>query len=365
MNAPDRFDLQQTRFIRAPRDKVFDAFTEEGLLRQWHCPRGMSVVYCQCDARAGGQWQLGMAARDGTRFAVGGTYREVARPQRLVYTWAWQGESSPMAGVETLVEVDFVERDGGTELRLRHSGFPAAAAGEAHATGWRSTLNRLVDQVDERGSAATLTLLGDVRSSYTRTARMALAEKGVAYTMQACAPHSPEILAVHPFGRIPGLSDGEITLFETSAIVRYLDECFGPGPQLLPGSILARALCEQWVSAVNAYLYDTMVRRYVLQYLFPRGADGQPDRDVIDGALREMPAQLAALDKAYGQSDWLAGGALSMADLFVAPILSYVERMPEGAALFAAAPNLRRAQAALRRRESFIRTDPSTQGATS
>jgi len=360
MNAPERFELQQTRFIRAPREKVFDAFTDEALLRQWHCPRGMNVAHSRCDARAGGQWQLNMLARDGTRLAVGGAYREVKRPERLVYTWAWQGENSPMAGIETLVEVDFLARDGGTELRLRHSGFPSAAASEAHAVGWRSTLNRLLDQVDERGSAATLTLLGDGRSSYTRTVRMALAEKGLAYTLQPCAPHSPEILAVHPFGRIPALRDGETTLFESSAIVRYLDECFGPGPQLLPGSILARAVCEQWVSAVNAYLYDTMVRRYVLQYLFARGADGQPDRGVIDGALREMPAQLAALDKAYGAGDWLAGGALSMADLFVAPILAGVERMPEGPSLFAAVPNVQRAQATLRRRDSFIHTEGAT-----
>ena len=66
---------------------------------------------------------------------------------------------------------------------------------------------------------------------------------------------------------------------------------------------------------------------------------------------------LAALDKAYGTSDWLAGGALSMADLFVAPILAYVERMPEGPSLLAAVPNVRRAQATLRRRESFIHTE--------
>lgn len=366
MNAPDRFHLQQSRFIRAPREKVFDAFTDEAMLRQWHCPRGLSVPHSRSDARAGGQWQLQMLARDGTRLAVGGVYREVKRPERLAYTWAWQGENSPMAGVETLVEVDLIERDGGTELRLRHSGFPAAAASDAHAAGWRSTLNRLVDQLDARGSAATLTLLGDVRSSYTRTVRMALAEKGLACTLQPCAPHSPEILAIHPFGRIPALRDGEIELFETSAIVRYLDESFGTAATLLPGSILARAHCEQWVSAVNSYLYDTMVRRCVLQYLFPRGDGGQPDRGVIDAALKEMPAQLAALDKAYGSSDWLAGGALSMADLFIAPILAYVERMPEGAALLAAAPNVQRAQATLRRRESFTRTDPAhpTEGAT-
>jgi glutathione S-transferase len=365
MNAPERFELQQTRFIRAPREKVFAAFTDEAMLRQWHCPRGLSVTHSRCDARASGQWQLHMQARDGSRFAVGGFYREVRRPERLVYTWAWQGDNSPMGGIETLVEVDFVERDAGTELRLRHIGFPAAAASDAHAAGWRSTLNRLVDAVDERGSAATLTLLGDPRSTYTRTARMALAEKGLAYTLQPCAPHSPEVLAIHPFGRIPALRDGEIALFETSAILRYVDESFGSAATLLPGTPLARAQCEQWVSATSAYLYDCMVRRYVLQYLFPRGAGNQPDRAVIDGALKDMPAQLAALDRAYGAGDWLAGGTPSMADLFVAPILAYVERMPEGPALLAAAPNVRRAQAALRRRASFIQTDPTppTEGA--
>jgi glutathione S-transferase len=366
MNAPESFELQQTRFVRAPRAKVFDAFTQEAMLRQWHCPRGMSVPHSHSDARAGGAWQLHMLARDGSRFVVGGVYREVKRPERLVYTWAWQGENSPLGGIETLVEVDFLERDGGTELRLRHSGFPAAAASDAHAAGWRSTLNRLVDTVDARGSAATLTLLGDVRSTYTRTVRMALVEKGLACTLQPCAPHSPEILAVHPFGRIPALRDGEIALFETSAIVRYLDEGFGTAATLLPATPLARAQCEQWVSAANAYLYDSMVRRYVLQHLVPRGPLGQPERSVIDSALKDMPAQLAALDKAYGAGDWLAGGALSMADLFVAPILAYLERMPEGPTLLAAAPNVQRAQARLRARDSFLLTDPArpTEGAT-
>ncbi len=359
MNMPQQFELVQSRFIRAPREKVYDAFVDERALRQWHCPRGMRVPESRCDTRAGGQWQLSMLARDGSRHLVGGIYRELKRPERLVYTWAWQGDGAPLSGVETLVEIDLTERDGGTQLTLRHSGFPAAAARDAHTQGWRSTLNHLLDHVDARGTAATLVLLGDVRSTYTRTARLALAEKGLAYAMQSCAPRTPEILEVHPFGRIPALRDGEVSIFETSAIVRYLDESFGDEPSLVPDTVLGRARCEQWVSVVNGYLYDTMIRRYVLQYLFPRGADGAPDRRVIDAALQEMPAQLAALNQAYGNDDWLAGGKLSMADLFVAPILAYVQRMPEGAALLGAAPNVQRAQAALRARPSFTDTDPA------
>jgi glutathione S-transferase len=189
---------------------------------------------------------------------------------------------------------------------------------------------------------------------------MALAEKGLAYTFQVCAPHSPELLAVHPFGRIPALRDGDLDLFETSAIVRYLDESFGE-PTLIPGTIIGRTRCEQWVSAVNAYLYDAMIRRYVLQFVFPRGDGGQPDRGVIAGALKDMPPQIAALDRAYGAADYLAGAALSMADLFIAPILAYVEQMPDGKSLLAEAPNVRRAQAAIRTRPSFLATEPPTQ----
>lgn len=357
MNAPETFTLQQTRFIRAPREQVFDAFVEPAALRAWHCPRGMGVTEAVVDARIGGRWQLSMRARDGSIFTVGGSYRALQRPQRLAYTWRWVGGVPTMPEVETLVEIELVSRDGGTELRLTHSGFPAEAMRDSHGQGWASTLNRLVDRLDARGSAATLVLFGDPRSSYTRTARMALAEKGLAYSFERCAPHTPAIQALHPFDRIPALRDGDIALWETSAIVRYLDECF-EGTPLLPGTILGRARCEQWVSAVNAYLYDTMIRRYVLQYLFPRGADGRPDRAVVDAALREMPAQLAALDQAYGRGDHLAGAALSMADLFVAPILAYVEQMPEGRALLEPAPNVRRAQAMLRSRASFAATDP-------
>ena len=168
---------------------------------------------------------------------------------------------------------------------------------------------------------------------------------------------TPEILAVHPFGRIPALRDGEFGLFETSAILRYVEEAFD-GPSLLPGTISDRARCEQWISATNAYLYDTMVRRFVLQYIFPRGEGGKPDAGVIGAALKEMPAQLAALDAACARSDFLAGPSVSMADLFVAPILAYVDGMPEGRTLLASAPNLMRSQARVRERPSFGSTQP-------
>jgi glutathione S-transferase len=356
MNAPT-FELTLNRFLRAPRERVWDAFVDPSLMSAWMCPRGMSMQ-AQAQAEVGGAYRVQMQARDGSRFVAGGRYVELRRPERVAYTWGWEDGSMLPDGQQTLIEVDLEERDGGTELRMRHSGLPTAASRDSHRHGWTSCLNRLSDAVDPAGSAGTLTLYGDPRSSYTRTARMACAEKGIAVRLRPAAPHSSEVLALHPFGRIPVLTDGPIVLWETAAILRYLDESFGDGALLTPGRVIDRVASDQWVSAVNSYLYDTMVRRYVLPYLFP-GADGTPDRAVIDAALPEMERQLAALERAYEGRDYLAGTALSHADLFVAPILAHVERFDEGRRLLSDRPNVRRAQALVRARPSFGATDPA------
>jgi glutathione S-transferase len=355
MNRAATFELTLSRLIRAPREKVFDAFVKPDMMKRWMAPRGMSLPEVAAEAKAGGRYSVTMRARDGEAFTAAGTYREVQRPERLVYTWQWQG--SQMPPVETLITVTFTEKDGGTEVRMTHSGFPDAGMRDSHQGGWNSSLNRLADSLDPRGSAATVTLLGDARSTYTRTARMGLAEKGVKYSFATHAPHTPEILAIHPWGKIPALRDGDLELFETSAILRYVEESF-EGPSLLPGNIRDRARCEQWVSAANSYLYDAMIRRYVLQYIFPKGADGKPDRGVIDAAAKDVEKQIAVLEQAYGGRNLLAGANVSLADLFAAPILNYVGMMPEGKEILAKSPNVSRAQAFIRERASFRDTEP-------
>lgn len=353
MSVTHQLDL--TRFIRAPRARVFEAFMSEAGFRAWMGPRGLTLPEVAVDARVGGRYRVAMQARDGDRFVVGGEYREIQRPDRVVFTWQWEGAGMP--GLETIVSVTLVERDGGTEVRLTHSGFPDAGMRDAHTQGWRSSLNRLVDNLDERGSAASVVLLGVAASTYVRTARMGLAEKGLAYTFEQSAPHSPPIDAIHPWGKVPAFRDGDIELFETSAILRYVDESF-PGAKLAGGGILDRARAEQWVSAINSYCYQTMVSRYVLQYVFPRGADGKPDRAVIDAAAKEMEPQLATFERAYAGRDYLVGNNLTIADLFLAPIVAYLGGFPESAALLERSPNIRRAHAAIAARPSFKSTMP-------
>jgi glutathione S-transferase len=354
MNREGQFELTLERHIRAPRERVFEAFVKPEAMREWMCPRGMTIPELKVDARVGGGFAVTMRARDGSQYTAVTKFREIARPERLVYTWQWVGEGMP--NMETVITVTLAERGDGTLLRMHHAGFPDAAICDSHREGWGSCFNRLADLLDPRGTAASVALLGDPRSTYTRTARIALAEKGVRYTLERCGPHTPEILEIHPFGRIPAFRDGDVRLFETSAILRYVEEAF-PGPTLLPQNIHDRAIGEQWASAISGYFYDVAIRRYVLQYAFPKGAGGQPDRAAIDGAVKEMPAQLAAFERGYTRP-FLAGQNPTMADFFLAPIVAYLEMFPESKAMLAQYPKLVRAQAAMKERASWKETQP-------
>ena len=360
MTARDTFDLTITRTICAPRQRVFDAFVSAELLKQWFAPRGFAVLGATVDPRVGGRYRLTMKQRSGEPVTVSGEYREIKAPERLTFTWKW--ESEPMAALpETLVTVSLVERRGEqgieTALTLLHTGFPSSEARDGHELGWGSCVNRLVDRVDERSTAASITVVGSPRSSYVWATRLALAEKGVQYTLQALKAHCEEVLALNPFGHVPAFRDGDLTLFETSAIIRYIDECFDE-PPLVARNATLRAKMEQWVSAINFFCYDAMVRRYVLQYLFPKGADRAPDRATIDAAVPVIKRQLGIFDEAYGARNVLVGDTLTLPDLLLAPILFYLGRFPEGKAMLAQAPNVSRAQAWIAARPSFRETMP-------
>lgn len=173
------FELEMTRFIRAPREKVFDAFTDEAAMSVWHCPRGLHVGEASSDVRVGGRYRLTMITREGVVHGVGGVYQAVDRPSFLAYTWAWDGEGD-IAARSTLIEITLTEKEGGTHLHMRHTGFPDAAVRDDHNQGWTSVFNRLVDHLDPDGSAASIVLVGNPISPYVRAVRIALAEKGVA-----------------------------------------------------------------------------------------------------------------------------------------------------------------------------------------
>lgn len=349
--------LTITRLFKAPRERVFEAFTQVSAMQAWYGPEGFSVPACSSDPKPGGQYRIEMHSPEGSVHIVTGEYLEVRAPDKLVFTWAWLEGAG--RGPETTVSLSFADKAGHTELTLVQTGFATETSRDKHNHGWDSSFNSMDAMLDGRPQAveARPILLGDPRSSYVWSARLAFEEKGIAYTLLPMPPHSPEIDAIHPKGKIPAFRCGANTLFETSAILHYVDAAF-PGPALLPESPLERAQVEQWISAINAYFYDTMVKHYVLQYVFPTGENGQPDRAVIDQAINQMQQDFAVLDKAYGARNYLADDSLTLADLLLAPIVFYVSSMQEGKAILEPYANVRRAYSAIAQRPSFIATMP-------
>ena len=200
-----------------------------------------------------------------------------------------------------------------------------------------------------------VTVYGIPQSSFVRTVRMVLEEKGVAYTNVPMMPHTPELQALNPFGKVPAFGHGAVTLYETLAIVSYVDRTF-QGPALFPDDPAGQAEALKWISVFLDTVYPVMVRQYLFAYLFP-GDDG-PDRARIDGAMEAIATQLDRLDDRLSDVDYLAGPVPGAADYFYAPVLSYNRQYPEVSAAMAARPAVARWYEALAARPSYGATMP-------
>jgi len=186
---------------------------------------------------------------------------------------------------------------------------------------------------------ADLKIIGAPQSNYVWAVRMVCEEKGVPYDLVDVRPHSPEVDAIHPFGKIPVMRHKSVELCESKAIATYIDRTFG-GPKVIPDDPSGAAQVEQWVSLVNTTIDPLMVRVYLVNYVFPKGADGLPDRAVIDAAVPTLQKQIGILDAAVAKTGYLAGSQYTLADINVLPILFYVNRFPEGSAALKSTKNL-------------------------
>jgi glutathione S-transferase len=184
-----------------------------------------------------------------------------------------------------------------------------------------------------------LQIIGAPQSNYVWVARIACAEKGVAYTLVPLRPHTPEVDAIHPFGKIPAMRHGDVTLCESRAICFYIDHTFA-GPPLAPRDPVAGAQAEQWISLVNTTIDPLLVRQYLGAHFFPGTPDGKPNRAVIDAVLPKMEAHFSVLDRAVAKTGYLVGQSFTLADMNLLPILFYLEKMPESGAMLRRAKNL-------------------------
>jgi glutathione S-transferase len=188
---------------------------------------------------------------------------------------------------------------------------------------------------------------------------MACAEKGVPYTLVPSMPHTAEIDAIHPFGKIPVMRHGDATLCESRAICLYIERAFA-GPPLVPQDALAAARVEQWISLLNTHIAPVCLLQYLVGYFFPATADGAPDRALIDAALPTMRGQFAVLDDAVARTGYLVGDDFTLADIALLPLLHYLHKLPEGSALLRQSRHLQRYFNHCCRRPSFRQTLPET-----
>lgn len=134
----DPHSLTITRVLPATRQAVFDAWTSAASVRHWMCPESGSVALAELDVRVGGAFRVDMLV-DGERTVHTGTYREVAPPERLVFTWS----SIRTGHRDTLVTVDLRALGERTELTLTQTLLPDEAAVDAHTWGWEHLMERL------------------------------------------------------------------------------------------------------------------------------------------------------------------------------------------------------------------------------
>lgn len=168
-------------------------------------------------------------------------------------------------------------------------------------------------------------LYGHPLSTCTRKVLMTAAEKDapielVAIDLFAGAHKQPPHLARHPFGVIPVLDDDGFVLYESRAIVRYLDARL-PGASLVPAAPRARARMDQWLSVDQSYVAPQL-RALVGQRIVRAHQGLAPDLAVTGEAERALGEAFRAIDRALGADRYLAGEAFSLADISLAPYVA-------------------------------------------
>ena len=137
----NRHRLEIQRRLKARPEAVYDAWTRPEIIAKWWGPEGVSLGEHSFDVTVGGAWRTVMVSPEGKTHTVGGVYRELRRPRRLVTTWAWEEDGTP--GHSSLLSVTFEASGGETVMTLVHEQLASEESAAAHKTGWTSSLDCL------------------------------------------------------------------------------------------------------------------------------------------------------------------------------------------------------------------------------
>jgi glutathione S-transferase len=205
-------------------------------------------------------------------------------------------------------------------------------------------------------------LHGPAYSTYVRSVRLTLEEKGVPYELREVdiltgAHQTPAHRALHPWGKVPAFEHDGFTLFETFAITRYVDEAFA-GPALQPAEAAPRARMTQICGIIDSYGYGAIVGKLFWQAAVVPMQGGTPDAAVMAEGLAGATMVLDTIEALATAGEGVCG-PLSLADLHLAPVVEYLAMVPAGAAALAARPLLAAWWEGMAVRPSLGRTRPS------
>jgi uncharacterized protein YndB with AHSA1/START domain len=145
-------ELVMTRVFDAPRETVFKMWTDPKDMAQWWGPHEFTNPVCELDVRPGGAIRIHMRDSDGTVYPMTGTFREIVRPERLVFT-AEALDQNGTAVLEVMNTVIFEEKNGKTTLTLQARVTKVAGEGisylEGMEAGWTQSLERLAGQLTQ------------------------------------------------------------------------------------------------------------------------------------------------------------------------------------------------------------------------
>jgi glutathione S-transferase len=205
-----------------------------------------------------------------------------------------------------------------------------------------------------------ITVHGIPGSPFLRAVEVTLREKGVDYRRNAMSPaemKTPEHLTKHPFGRIPIFEQDDFCLYETQAIVRYIDDAF-PNPPLAPDSPKQRARMNQVIGIIEWYFFPKAAAPIGFNRIIGPKLLGLPsDETAIAEALPMARTCFAELDRLLDDQQYFGSDRLSIADIMLAAQLDLLCQTPEGAELISRTrlePWLERMLA----RPSFVATQP-------